>query len=75
MQDKELPHWFARFAIFGDLFPVYCGGKDVPDLLHVQNAVSALCFFLDPRQEQHWNTVYNVGGGTLLCVLTLANLY
>lgn len=72
-REEELPHRFARCAVSG-ILPVYHGGEDVVDLLHIGDAVSAILFFLHSA-DSLWNTTYNVGGGRPVSVRYLAELY
>lgn len=74
MRWEELPHRFAWFAVSGIPLPVYHGGEDVVDLLHIRDAIAAITFFLNPEKDCFWNDVYNVGGGRPVSVLSLAEL-
>ncbi len=72
MRWGEVPHSFAKKAAVASKI-VLVGGEQELDLLHIEDAVSAL-LFVSRMDYRLWEEAFNVSGGRSVSVREIANL-
>ena len=64
-EDQGWVSWIVKQALLGNTINIYGTGKQVRDILHVDDLVSAYCAVLDEHEAGRLSgpNVYNIGGG------------
>ncbi len=70
MRWTEVPHAFARKAALGETIELF-GGEQGFDLLHIRDAVNAICWIADHPWPE-WQETYNVAGGKVTTLREIA---
>ncbi|MBW1671383.1 MAG: NAD(P)-dependent oxidoreductase [Deltaproteobacteria bacterium] len=75
-----LPHWheftvkYTELSCNGKNLPIYGDGNQKVDLVHVRDVCDCI-YKLLMSPEDAWNETYNVGGGRVISINELADLY
>ncbi len=64
--------WFFRQAIENNTIRIFGHGTQKRDVIYVDDAVKA--FLLAAKRKQSWDECYNIGSGTLMDLLTIAQI-
>ncbi|MGC9358293.1 MAG: NAD-dependent epimerase/dehydratase family protein, partial [Anaerolineae bacterium] len=74
MRWDELPHRFARLVAHGSSLPIYHGGKQRMDLIHIRDVSESIVRTLSLPLRGSQSLVLNIGSGNPVSVGGLARL-